>query len=210
MKATTKTIDPQVDADGICASQTPAAGGEQSLTINGALASDGAVTLTSAHKVDITSAGNDSGRTFTIVGKGERDITVTEQVTGANAGTATSTNYFSSITSITVDDDTAGAVTVGVNGAASSGWIPCDHNRTPFSLSFRCTVTGTVNYTVQDTLDDVQDKDATIVGTDHPFVAGETTTDDGTYDSPIRAVRCITASGDGSVEFDLIQAGLYC
>ena len=75
-----------VDADGICASQTPLAAGN--LTINGALASGGTVTLNAAQLITITSAGNDSGRTFTVYGTDVEGDLQTEAVTGANAGTA--------------------------------------------------------------------------------------------------------------------------
>jgi hypothetical protein len=37
------------DADGVCQSQTPAGGGSQNLTINGAQASGGVASFTAAH-----------------------------------------------------------------------------------------------------------------------------------------------------------------
>ena len=38
-------VTPQSDADGICTSQTPNSGSSQALTLNGALASAGSVTI---------------------------------------------------------------------------------------------------------------------------------------------------------------------
>jgi hypothetical protein len=73
------------------------------------------------YKVTITSAGDDSGDTFTIVGHAmgtAPGIVTTEAVTGSNAGVATSTNYYDSITSITVSGASAGNVSIGVLGTS--------------------------------------------------------------------------------------------
>lgn len=102
-----------LDADGVCASQTPAAGDEQALTINGALASGGVATFDQPRNVVVTSAGNDSGRTFTVTGTDEYGQTVVEAITGANAGAASGKKAFKTVTEVLTDDDTAGAVTVG-------------------------------------------------------------------------------------------------
>ena len=55
-----------LDADGI--STTATLGGAGTLTINGALASGGEVELSSGRQVTVTSAGNDTGITFTVTG----------------------------------------------------------------------------------------------------------------------------------------------
>lgn len=106
------------DADSICQSQTPAGGGAQSLTINGANASGGVATFTAARKVTITSAGTDDGRTFTVVGTDINGIAQTETITGPDTTTVTGSSYFKTVTAVTVDDDTAGAITVGMSADA--------------------------------------------------------------------------------------------
>lgn len=76
-----------------------------------------------AYKVTITSAGDDSGDTFTIVGHKmgtDLGVATTEVVTGANAGVATSTNYYDSITSITASGASAGNVSIGVLGTSAA------------------------------------------------------------------------------------------
>jgi len=102
------------DADGVCQSQTPAGGGEQNLTINGALASGGVATFTAARFITIACAGADDGRTFTITGTDVNGDAQTETIAGADTGTSTGTLYFRTVTQVTVDDDTAGAITVGM------------------------------------------------------------------------------------------------
>ena len=69
------------------------------------------------YKVSITGGSNESGKTFTIVGRSVAGASVTEVVTGPNATTVYSTNYFAQITSITVSAATTGAITVGYGGA---------------------------------------------------------------------------------------------
>ena len=52
-------------------------------------------------KITLHSAGNSSGITFTVVGLDETGAAATESITGGNAGSVTSTKYYSSVTSIT-------------------------------------------------------------------------------------------------------------
>jgi len=72
------------------------------------------------YKVEFTSAGNDSGRTFTIVGHKVGDLTgtaTTEEVTGGNGGAVTTTNFYSYIQSISFDGSSAGNVKIGTVGS---------------------------------------------------------------------------------------------
>ena len=101
------------DADGVCQSQTPAAGGEQALTINGALSSGGVATFVAARLITIASASDDSARTFTVTGTDVNGNVQTETIAGP-ATSVTGTLYFRTVTEVLVDDDTAGAITVGM------------------------------------------------------------------------------------------------
>ena len=105
-----------LDADGI--STAAAVGNNAALTIGGALASGGSVTNASGRQVTILSAGNDSSKSFTVVGTDVNGSALTESVTGANAGTATSSGYFKTITSITAVGNPAGNVSAGINNNA--------------------------------------------------------------------------------------------
>lgn len=72
------------------------------------------------YKLIITSAGNDSGITFTITGIKVGDLTntvVSEIVTGANATTATSSNFYARVDSITASGASAGNVKIGTTGS---------------------------------------------------------------------------------------------
>lgn len=99
------------DADGISTSAT--LGGAGNLTINGALASGGAVTFDQPRNVTITSAGDDTGITFTVTGTDETGAAQTEVITGADTDVATGTSYFATVTQIAASGASAGNVSAG-------------------------------------------------------------------------------------------------
>ena len=89
-------------------------GSNAALALDGPLASGGSATLDPSKQVTITSAGNDAAVSFLITGTGPDGTVQTETVTGANAGAAQSTKFFSSVTSIVAVGDPAGTVKAGV------------------------------------------------------------------------------------------------
>ena len=108
-----------LDADGL--STAAAVGNNAALTLGGALTSGGAYTADTgtARQITILSAGNDSDKTFTVVGTDVNGDALSETVTGANAGTATSTGYFATISSITAVGNPAGNMSAGINSEAA-------------------------------------------------------------------------------------------
>jgi hypothetical protein len=68
------------------------------------------------YQLSITPAGNETGKSLTVVGTGVNGQTITETVAMGNATATYSTNYFASVTSITPSGATAGAITVGYGG----------------------------------------------------------------------------------------------
>ena len=112
------TADTQaLDADGISAAA--AVGDDANLTIGGALASGGSCTFDSGRVVTILSAGDDSGISFTVTGTDVNGDSQTESITGANAGTATGSKYFKTVTAIAAVGDPAGNVSAGINNSAA-------------------------------------------------------------------------------------------
>lgn len=92
-------------------------------------------------------------------------------------------------------------------GTGSTTWFPLDILRNPFNVGFGVVVTGTVNYTVEHTFDNIQDSTVTPTAFPHPDVAAQTANADGTYAFPVRAIRLTVNSGAGSAVFTGIQAG---
>jgi hypothetical protein len=107
-----------LDADGI--STAAAVGDGASLVIGGALASGGSVTFDQPRNVTILSAGDDSGISFTVTGTDETGDSATESITGANAGTATGSSYFTTVTAIAAVGDPAGNVSAGSGTAIAA------------------------------------------------------------------------------------------
>ncbi len=116
-----------------------------------------------AHQINITSAANLSGITFTLTGTDADGVALTEAVTGPAATTVESTGYFKTVTSIAI------SATLGAN-TVDLGWV--DEIVTPTiplntyarGASANVDVTGTVNYTVEATHSDMVTREA-----DGPF-----------------------------------------
>ena len=99
------------DTDGI--STAAAVGNNANLVLGGALTSGGAVTFDDPRNITILSAGDDSGISFTVTGTDETATAVTESITGANAGTATGSTFFTTISQIAAVGNPAGNVSAG-------------------------------------------------------------------------------------------------
>jgi hypothetical protein len=69
-------------------------------------------------KVTITSSGDEDDTEFEIVGIGMDGQQITEVVTGLNANTVSSTNYYTSIVSISNDTASVGNISIGLSGLA--------------------------------------------------------------------------------------------
>lgn len=142
-------------ANNIALSQTPLVAGN--LTLNGALVTGGVAVLDTARRVLFTPAGAEATNTtvWTVSGTDWNGNSVSETVNGVNNPSTVFTVYdYATVTKIAVNKGQAGAVTVGTNGVASSRPINLDPYA-PSPTSIQVTVSGTVNYTVQQTLDSV-------------------------------------------------------
>lgn len=210
----TKTLT-TASANNIALSQTPGAAGN--LTLNGALVSGGVATMDTARRVLFTFAGADAGRTFVVYGTNAAGNYQQESVAGANSPTTSTTLLdFKTVTRISVDAATAGALTVGTSGVGATQWVNSNYHNVPVNWSIAVVVTGTVNYTVQYTYDDFwtaypnNNSTATTIPTpwDDPILAAVTTTGDTTFSFPITGWRVQINSGTGSLAITGIQAGI--
>src|SRR5258707_915484 len=99
-------------ATNIAASQSPAAG---AIVLNGSAVTSGVATLDAARRVIVTSGGNDSAITFTVVGTNRGGNPLSETITGGNIAAASTTQDFKTVSSVTHTGTVAGTVTVGTN-----------------------------------------------------------------------------------------------
>ena len=92
--------------------------------------------------------------------------------------------------------------------------IPMDTYQDPFAVSVAAVLSAgaSLTYTVQHTFDDVFANDfnpATATWFNHASLASKTTSSDGNYSFPVRAIRInVGTYASGSVTFTVIQAGM--
>lgn len=194
-------------ANSIALTQTPLAAGD--LTLAGALAVGGIATLTVSGQVTITSAGNDSGKTFTIYGTSNSGSIISEAIAGGNVAAVTSVLSYKTITRIAVSAATAAAVTAGNAQSGNTDWIPLDLYVPNQVTNISASVTGTINYTVQYTNEDPWDNTLAqqVVPLSVAALVGATTSQtSGLNQTLMRAVRFKVNSGSGSARVTIVQS----
>lgn len=211
MQTTQVSVGPiaSASANCICLSQTPSAG---NLLINGALASGGVATLDVQRRVLITTVADETGKTFTVSGTNSTGNLISQTVDGPNASTVATTISFKTVTSVSISAGAAGAVTVGTNTVADSVWVRFD-DFAPNYISVNCVTSGTVNYTVQTTLDDPNDATSPVAAgsvsfqnaLDTNLVSQSSAKSGGIQYAPTFA-RVVLNSGTGSVRGTFLQS----
>ena len=83
-----------------------------------------------------------------------------------------------------------------------------DINKNPFNASVFVEVTGTVNYTVNATGDDLQKAGVTPVWIPHTTLASQTVSQASNYAFPVTGIQIVMNSGTGSLVMNVIQAGI--
>lgn len=110
-------------------------------------------TLDTARRVLFTSGGDDSAASVVVSGGDYAGLSISETLALTNGSTAYTVQDFLTITSITTSAAIATTISVGTNGVASSPWASFDGFPLGNAVG-QCVVTGTVSYTVQQTMDD--------------------------------------------------------
>lgn len=204
MTTTTTTCSPTaVDADGVCASQSPGAG---AILINGVLASGSVATFGAAQKVRLTSGGNDSGITFTFTGTDADGNVQFETVAGTNASNSDTTKFYKTITSITQSAAVATTIIVGNLIASVSPSLKPNTAINPFSLNlYAQLMSGTATFGMDYTFDNPGPSATWIADS---VITAKSASTESTFTKPIRAFRMnLTASSSGVVTLKVIQAG---
>ena len=207
-------------ANNIAQSQSPGAG---AIVLNGSTVVNGVAILDVARRVLLTSGGNDSAITFTVKGTDWNGNTQSETLAGGNAAAVATALDFASITGVTHTGSVAGTLTIGTNGVASTRPVFLDeYSYAPTSVQID--VTGTVNYTVQQSLDDPNQPGTGSQTTIGPGLLGQgafsinwvnssdaatinaTTTVVSFFAYVPKLVRVVLNSGTGSVKLKVLQA----
>lgn len=204
----TVALSPAADNDGITSAQSRSTAGN--FTFDGVLVSGGVATLDSnanARQVVFDSTGNENTKTYRITGTViyGSPTTVTEVLVGALSSGST-TNFFFTVTQIASDGGTVGAVKWGTSSIGSGQIIPVNMYGSPFELGIGLALTGTANFTLQETYDSVFDLAGTPVWFDDATIASKSANFAGKVSQPCRAVRLKINSGTGSVALSLVQS----
>jgi hypothetical protein len=191
----------------------PAATGTQTVNYGGTVAlngtlvnSAGVAVLDTPRRVLITTA--DTTHKFTVTGTGPTGVAQSE-VVGPITSTAYTNLDYATVTSIAVNGTLTAAVTVGTNGVASTPWVKFDEWANGV-ISIQCDATGTVNYTIQSTLDPMDNPNpagAVWINTNDPIGVGATGSIQTNFQFPPAFARVLLNSGTGSVFVDFVQQG---
>jgi hypothetical protein len=211
MRPVTVTVGPLTASSGnnIATSQTPGAAGP--ITLNGSTVVGGVAILTAAQEITLTTT--DSTHTATITGTSWAGDPISEVITFTGSAITSKLSY-KTITSIVVNAALTAAITVGTSGIGSSPWVRLDEWALP-QVAIQCDVSGTVNYTLQQTLDDpnsptnpVAPSAVTWVNTSDTNGVGATGAIQSNYAYAPTFARVLLNSGTGSVTATFIQLGV--
>ena len=208
------------DLDGL-ASNIDSSG--TALTFDGDLISGGTFTSSDGLGRIIVIVDSDtdtqSDVTFTIVGTDPNGDAISDVVTGPGSGaTVASAKYFKTVSSVTVSAAQGGTekVDIGTRGttlSAASRAVPLDW-RCPVAATVDVDVTGTLNFTVQQTFDDLlasTNASGNIVWTDVTALASKTADTTASLTVGARGMRVIinTYSTGAELQAVVIQPGMY-
>ena len=193
-------------ANGIATSQSLASAGN--LTLNGSLVSSGVATFDVARRVGITSAGNDTGITWTITGTDRYGRPQSETLTGANATVVQSVKDYATVTKIAGSGATASTVTAGTTSTASTAPYIVDAFVNPGNYGAAFEITGTVTTGLECSLTDLTP--SWDLANNSPVwytVTGATSVSanqQSTITGPFTMIRLTTTSGTGTAKARLV------
>jgi len=174
------------------------------------IGSMGIGTMTTPGAIAIYSGGDEDDITFTVYGVDRYGKDNSETITGPDNETVTGAVDWTIIQKVVASGAVGNAIEVGSADVVFSQWIPVD--RYGGDISIGCTISSGASFTyaLQHTFSDVQaagfqEDDANVFV--HATVTGETTSQDGSYSTPITAVRAaITSFVSGTLTIDIVQS----
>lgn len=142
--------------DAICASQTP--GGAGDLTLDGVLVASGVAVLDVPRHILLTTGADESAKTVTITGTDRYGNVLTASTTLPNNTTKIVTGYnFKTVTGITIDGATTGAIKIGTADSLDSQWIPLNWRvADAATITIHLSTGANLTYSTQSTADNVQ------------------------------------------------------
>jgi hypothetical protein len=212
---------PNLDTSSVCFNQITLGAG--SFVLNGDLVSltrPVSATFPGISRViSLTSVGNIVAVNFTITGTLNGAV-VSETLSGPNENTVETTQFFDSVTAVSVDAAVGTNTSVGTGSTGATHWFGGNYHSTVLGMAIAVDIVGTIDYSFQTTLNDVE-TDTTIetfepiTGTaGHPGfpadMVGATATALAYYNFVTRYSRIIVNSSSANAAMDatFLQQGI--
>lgn len=195
------------DTDGIANDVTALAG--VALTLAAAGPGDGL-----AHLIIITPSGSISG-SFTVTGTDADGLAQTEVLASNTTNPVTTTKYYKTVTSVLAATLGAETVDIGWTDDAVGPTFPLNWRETDFQVSLGVDISGTIDYTVQHTFDQLHPQvhnvadpaPSTFKWWPHSSLVAKTVDADGNYAFPVTATRLLINSltAGATLAFYIVQ-----
>ena len=212
-RRTSLTVGPLAAASANAVALSQSLVGAGNVVLNGALVVGGVAVLDQPRRIIVTSAGNDSGITFTAYGTDWSGNAVQSKATaGGNIAAVDLGVSFATVTRIAASGATAAAITVGTNTVADSR--PLFTSEFSFGPAMAVVeVTGTANYTVRTSQDDPNGEGGfgvplgiqNVVWINDPVLATLAATQQTAWTAVPKLLQLTLNSGTGSVKMIFTQ-----
>lgn len=214
MRPVTVSVGPlaAASATNIRTASTATAG---AMVLNGSLVSGGIATLDSPRQILFTTAASEAGHTVLLTGTARAGNAQSETITlPSSATTVASTLSYATVASAVISANSNNNISIGTNGVSSSGWVRLD-DYAPGQTGVQVSVSGTVNATVQSTMDDPNDPtnpvsagSMTWVNSADAAAVGLTGSIQTNFQFAPKYVRLLLNSGTGSAAMTVLQSSV--
>lgn len=153
MRPQVVTVGPLAAASATNIRTASAIGGAGAVVLNGSTVVNGVAILDKPRQVLFTFAADETGKSFVVSGTGWSDQVIGETVLGTTPGTVATKLDYKTFGPVIASGASAGNVSIGTNGIAGSPWVQFNGFDRP-EVGIQLDVTGTVNATLQNTMDD--------------------------------------------------------
>jgi hypothetical protein len=153
MRPITVTVGPLASASATNIRTASGVTGAGNLTLNGSLVTAGVAILDTPRRILFTTTADETTKTILMAGTNWAGDLISETVTLVNTSTVASVLDYKTVTSAYCSAALTGNLSIGTNGVAASPWVRLDDYGASY-ISVQARVSGTVNYTLQQTLDD--------------------------------------------------------
>lgn len=217
MRPITVTVGNMATAASATAVRTATIAPAGELVLNGAAVVGGIATFEADRNVLVTFAGAEPGLRLFFQGLNTRGDTVSETIVGPiGVGTVLSTNQYRKVASVSSNQASVGAISIGTSAVGTSPWVAFDPWSSSSYIAIQANVAGAANYTIQSTLDNPNDVTSPIrdnpaaaiwINSSDTVAVGASTSIQSNFMFVPQFARVLLNSGTGLVTATFTQAG---